>query len=1151
MKVSKRIITFFLALAMIFSLIVAVPVTASASSSGTSSGFASEYITDTDSVEAWKNWYDLNCYNIFGSIISTFVGNALFEQFDSTFSKVGVGRAYALDTLTNCKSKWNLYFVSSVGSTLTALASGFETSGISAEVAYDSVYAVYRLRDTSTKLWLVNSAGHFPYYAPDSADDGTTTISPTGQWINTQKVGSQSVLWHVVSYYELNEFREEWLSTYSCTIVDAGNYYWLVRTNYTASFVLCDKYGMPYYLPKDNQSALTTDKNYYTGVGDSYVDDSTTNNYYDYGTNDYSSTDNSTNVSVYDNGAALIGSPIDINNGIINVGGEVQYIDNLTYDASTQTYYVSSHTNYTYDTTNNYYTTNNNYYFYQYHINYTSITYIGQTEEYDKRYEYYYELPDGRSSADLTAEDLEQLSLVFADVVNYARSSDDLNLRALYHFDGNTEDSSYWSYCSSFDWNTGASLTYMDEGTFNGSLYLDETEHDFTIYLPNESDLIGDFTVQFRFYQSYTPTPVKDSYVAFGSEKVFVFDGVTLYSGWGAALASMPVGQWNEICISRKDGVRYFYLNGVLLYSGTNRISYYGSITFHFGSEQQTYKKIDELRVTRAAVYSVDDYTPTSVPFDSNLALILPDGEYPVADETIIFTPASATFNKLAPVRLTDWTDSSVLGNLTSFSSSSLSYLNWSSSFGNGISLLYNPDYTSLVYDDVSDSVHLSTVSSDVYGSYTSSSATYGAFVQFSYLANGLLLPINNAYTDSYVYCFCVLLSNGMFSYIVFTAYESKPVIVNSVCNCEFVKLSLSQFDLSYSDALSAGSDVKYGISVLPVLPDGVDIVYMELSVSIKPRFTYEFDGAVYSSGELEDFPVLAVRTNQEITSYQIGGVRPSYPTKGLVYALVENGYITSLQIYTGTAWEEVDGRIWTGVRWVPLNYYNVLTLQDLYDSVGGSGDDYEYIYSESGFWAWFQKQWNSFMDKLDFIIEKLGISSGSDCEHVYTTEIQREATCAEPGHMLSTCDNCGDSYTELIEPAGHDWIVQDHVDEVLDEEGNVVEEGYDILVCSVCELETKDYGDGPVENDLFDAIGDLIADGVDWILEKLALVADSLSGITDTFNSFIARIEGMTGDYTLMFGAFLTLLPEDLRILMWLAIIAGVVGLVWSAWTK
>ena len=184
----------------------------------------------------------------------------------------------------------------------------------------------------------------------------------------------------------------------------------------------------------------------------------------------------------------------------------------------------------------------------------------------------------------------------------------------------------------------------------------------------------------------------------------------------------------------------------------------------------------------------------------------------------------------------------------------------------------------------------------------------------------------------------------------------------------------------------------------MPAAGATVDIIHMELVEGSAPQFSIDWEVGVYSSGELEDSPVLAVRTNQPIAGYQIGGVRPSYPTEGLVYAMVENSRIISLQQYTGSAWEEVDGRIWTGARWIPYSSFDVFTLQDYYDIIGGSGDNYEYIYTEAGFWAWLQKAWANMLQKLDAIIIALGGdpdalpggSSGDDSDLTFWERVRK-----------------------------------------------------------------------------------------------------------------------------------------------------------------
>jgi len=328
----------------------------------------------------------------------------------------------------------------------------------------------------------------------------------------------------------------------------------------------------------------------------------------------------------------------------------------------------------------------------------------------------------------------------------------------------------------------------------------------------------------------------------------------------------------------------------------------------------------------------------------------------------------------------------------------------------------------------------------------------------------------------------------------------------------------------------------------------------MELVKSSSTDLSAEYiESVVVMDKDDLNTPSLAVRTDLDITGYQIGGVRPSLPTKGLVWALVEAGRISSLQIYDGQAWEQVDGRIWTGSRWVPYYAYDVLLLKDLWDIVEGD-PTLDFIYTEEGFWKWLQDAWGQMMGKLDQIIAALGGTvkdPASECPHTYSSKVAREPTCTEPGHMTYTCDLCGHTYTELIDATGHDWVVTDTVPDVLDEEGNVIEEGYEELTCSKCDTISRDYGDGPEEVDLFDALGDFIADGITWILDKLTELADSLKGITETFNGFVEKVKGLAGGFPAFFGAFMALIPEDISTILWFAVIGFVVLAVWKKWSN
>ena len=666
-----------------------------------------------------------------------------------------------------------------------------------------------------------------------------------------------------------------------------------------------------------------------------------------YNTNEWASNQSRPDTSVKDeNGEEVEDLPEDNTTNIDLSGmtitlpdGSINLIDKIIYDESTKTYHIDSHDTYNY-TTNNYYTWN-------YYINYTSITYIGQTEEYNKYYEVYYELPDGRDSADLTAEEVEQLN-VSVDVIPYGRSADDTSLRSLYHFDGDTRDSSYWNYCTDFTWNKGASLTYMDAGVFDGALYLDETEHEFTLTLPSNITS-GDFTLQFRYYQSYTAAPQTDSYIELGGTTVFQFNGSQFLNASGTALASTPVGSWNEIALIRDGGTLYYYLNGVKIGSVSNSTAFDNTVTFHFGSSQQTYKYFDELRFLNYALQTGGaNYECTSVPYDTNLSLVLPGSSVPVADE---YWSINSSYENL------------IDGN---FCSGVLP-----SSFDTQSSCLQNVHFPEIGIVSTYSSI-------ECYPNYSRLTRINNTTVSSREWVGGLGFLVwkvsNSSYTPTTylnpgTYTLSVVLSDGTVCSYTDT-FTTRATYFDRYKQFDWGRIGMVQ--QKHSTNSGACSCFYY---ILPNESSYVDIAYVEFVAGSTTDLTAEWVTSVTEmTTDQLNTPTLAVRTDLDITSYQIGGVRPSLPTKGQVWALVENERITSIQIYNGQAWEACDGRIWTGERWIPASSYNIITLQDMYDIVDAT-QDYEYIYTESGFWSWWQKSWNAFTEKL---FSLLGVSSGT-----------------------------------------------------------------------------------------------------------------------------------------------------------------------------
>ena len=819
-------------------------------------------------------------------------------------------------TLELISQDWNANYASEVG---------FSTDVAKRELSDGRVFYVIRCLEVGGRRGEQN----MQYYLCDGnarilcVDATVTPTEYDGTWLPIQTLKSPYTL---VSYAELNNTA----LAAGGKIQKSGNLYFILNSAGTRYYATPS--GLAYaYMPTD-ESASGSDR-----PTDSVIE---------------VGGDGSQNTVSVDGD----NTKIDIANGVFTgLDGTLQIIDGVIYDESTKTYYIDSHDSYT---TNIY-----NYYTYQYYINYTSITYIGYTEQYDKHYEVYYQLPDGRSSADLTAEELEQLNLS-VDVINYGRSADDVSLRSLYHFDGDTDDDSYWNYCTAFTWNKGASLTYMDEGTFNGSLYLDETEHDFTITLPSAFSSL-DFTLQWRMYQSHTEAPQTDSYIKFGGTTIMQFDGSSIKKGSGTALSAMPIGSWNELAIIRDSGTLYYYLNGVKIGAVSDASSFSDKITFHFGSGQQTFKKLDELRILNTALQKGGaSYTPTSVPHDTNLALVLPDSVKPVADEYWKFTSSGENLlplpngNELTLGYEPSWGESFLPG--SSYTGAFFSSSKSSDSYADGLnygSMEYLPGFLRITK-------FLDKRNRTSYGSnFHSCCRAYFSGGKYS-------STVDSGKAGEYV--FSVVTTDGT----VYSAPFTLPV------NSAYSTAQETVYDWGSLGVYKAygDSDRDYCDYFLFIEPNtSVDIVYMELIRGTSTDLTAEKVTSITAMTP-EDLatPTLAVRSDIPVTSWQIGGVRPSVPTKGQVWALVERQYITSLQIYNGRAWEACDGRIWTGSRWVPYSSYNVITLKDMSDIVDSSSPDKEYIYTESGFWDWLQRFLTGFKKELFVRLDKLKGSGGT-----------------------------------------------------------------------------------------------------------------------------------------------------------------------------
>lgn len=866
-------------------------------------------LADTDSVQLWTAAVQTPSNSVISAIAAYFgctadATNAFWSLMNTAVGPTG---EKSLDYLTDMVGQYNQAFNSeyydgffqTVFKNSQALGRQsfascfFGLGSMQFELAVHPSSGLYRIREKNSGRWVVNHDGLYPFCwglkeAPTSGGN---------QWIGERSCSTAKTNMKNLDTLNLlcNKIKE---SGTPCQIRALGTNYkaiWYNRQYY------CDPEGRPFVCyANESQAAVNQDR------PDTSVTDEKGEPAKDETGTVINNPDNSTNID-------LSGMTITLPNGTVQVA------DAVIYDESTKTYYIDSH-----DTTNYNITYN---YSWTYHINYTSITYIGTTAEYDKYYEVYYELPDGRDSADLTAEELEQLDFNI-DVVNYGRSADDTSLRSLYHFDGDTRDSSYWNYCTGFNWISGASITYMDASAFNGALYLDENLHEYTFTLPSNVGN-GDFTMQFRYYQSYTAAPQADSCIGFYNKADYssynqplFLDGQYLRTSTGNT-TKISTGQWNEICIERVSGYLRYFINGILFASVADTNYYYDRIYFGFGNQQQTYKYFDEFRFVNKALYGTSNYTPTSVPYDTNLSLVLPDSAMPVADEYWSFDKT------ITPVWSYDFTNSTQPPNAV---------------------INYSSDTPPLQYGYIQNDGYLTVTGYPVDG-IAHGTSTHGYWLRAPNDASSTSTDLFNK-----VLTWSVVLSDG-------TVYSSTYLGNQSQMITTF----------------NWGSVCSYGpyFFIRPNQGNSINIIYVECVEGTSPNTGHKFIASITPVASYTK-PTLAVRTDIPITSKQIGGPRPSLPTTGMVWSLVEDGVIQSIQIYNGSAWEQCDGRIFTGTRWIPYSAYNIITLKDFYDVADASGDSYEYIYTEAGFWNWWQKSWNAFTSKLFAALGSGSSGSGS-----------------------------------------------------------------------------------------------------------------------------------------------------------------------------
>lgn len=196
---------------------------------------------------------------------------------------------------------------------------------------------------------------------------------------------------------------------------------------------------------------------------------------------------------------------------------------------------------------------------------------------------------------------------------------------------------------------------------------------------------------------------------------------------------------------------------------------------------------------------------------------------------------------------------------------------------------------------------------------------------------------------------------------------------------------------------------------------------------------------------------------------------------------------------------------------------------------------------------------------RMDAILAELQNTSGSAaCEHTYTQHTEQEATCPLPGLLIFTCSQCGDSYSEIVDPLGHDWIVTSHVDAVTDPDtGEETVSAYDVYTCSRCQRTYEDHdGSGPEEDyssssisklvvKVFSRLGTFAGKLIGSVIHLFDKAITALDNVVSKFNEYVEQISGFGGGYPAWLTGFWGVLPAELQVALTFAVICMALGVV------
>ena len=669
--------------------------------------------------------------------------------------------------------------------------------------------------------------------------------------------------------------------------------------------------------------------------------------YYDYDTNNFNYNDFS--------------SVSTTNNNLYYNEDNRQYY--ISIDNSTDEYYlIDVQYSPTFVTVNyNYYNTTNNY------GDVGDVTNI-----------YYFELTDGRNSADLSASEVAGLDLGY-DVANYVLVPDDPNTLSLQHFDGNYMDSS--SYGRSF-YSENRSTNYVDSGAFGQAVKLPNGSAA-GITIPGLSDY-DSLSFDFRIYYA----DIADLGIYLGDTNLF--QEVPALRKWIGADSLSADGQ-------KRTGA---------LVSGTSVVA-------------GQYYSAEYLNNNRA---NADQY-------------VIPIG-----------TDVVSSFNKPTAFSSPGYEEETIKYGWMTYSNSAPVLYSSDSYFGAVIDTV-DPDYFGKVKITF-------TIKKRTEYEYRWSPSQY-VIADFNYdTYKAQWVPMRIVVSGGQLYYFVNgdLVGSGSF-----TMPDADEFYIKSSGTLYLDELRVTTGDMVSTGSYNPSSE-PYDTNMVLALPDDLTA------------------NTIY------------VKHSTPVTSYRIGGVRPSNPTTGFFYIPLHDDYTGGQpQLYDGSNWVDVEAMVYDGSK-------TSSALGYMFNPVGASPDVDEDL--EPG----------------------RPTQPGEDvdpetCTHDWVEDEDTpsvDPTCVMAGSVTMICTKCGSTKTETIPKLSHAWEVKTTVQTSYDEEGNIVTEGYTIYKCTLCGEEYKDTeGTGPPSSGSSDDDED--NEGGNWftsLMKKLGeFLGTTIGGLLELVGTVIEKV--------------------------------------------